>query len=942
MTRFDSFAVIDLETTGLDPAICEIIELGLARYENGRLRETYSQLVKPSTSVPGKITALTGIDDGMVEEAPIIQDAIAGFADLLRDSPWIVGHNVTFDISFLRSHLPADLMGNLENRIMDTGTLARIMIPRLTRFSLGSLVRYFGIERKRAHRALDDCLATGQVYLRLISVLNSLAVSEKESVGRMLFGNRDIELFRHALEPVEAEIADSSPRGPGEISGVLQDYSDNVLGKSPTESYEDYIELDRAAVENHFLRGGVLSKAIRSYEYRPQQVKMAMEVAGAFNRSELLLVEAPTGIGKSIAYLLPAAWWASLNGERVIISTQTKSLQSQLFYKDIPQLQEAVGFNFKSVLLKGRGNYICLLKYHELLAEAGTTFTRDDREILASLLLWVGQTKTGDISECHGFNPARNPYIWSRISCEGGFCLGPICRHAQECFLLRARRQAQEAQVVVVNHHLTFADFASGGDLVRQAGHIIFDEAHNLERIAASYLGNTLDKRSIDALLSDMFSSRPHHSGFLVGLRQSASLVESEKEIEKSIDSVIDAITALNNIGGEFFSRLATMIKARANRSDVRELSYSSNDNICESEEREAFVDTARILGERMDKLIDLVRTIDDLPKKKETVIRLEAFASDLSGFKTTLADLLFASDPEKVYWVDVPSSPRYPPRIQSAPLEVGRLLDEKFYDHLKTAVFTSATLAVNQDFEFISHRLGLDRGSAERTLSVCLDSPFDIDSEVTVLTAGFLPSPRAAGFQEAAVESLAEILGSGIGKSMVLFTSHNSLRAAAESLEDRLGSAGIDIFSQESSFTTERVLRRFKSSSRAVLLGTDTFWEGVDLPGELLELLVLFKLPFTVPDRPWFKANLDKIEQDGRNAFSELSLPDAVVKFRQGFGRLIRSSRDRGCVVVLDSRIENSSFGSVFLRSVGGMKHKCKSAKEIADQVRIWLILDR
>jgi ATP-dependent DNA helicase DinG len=939
--RFDSFAVIDLETTGLDPRTCEIIEMGLGRYESGKLKDTFSQLVKPSASIPEEITRLTGIDDIMVRNAPAIDEAIDGFSNLLQGSLWIVGHNISFDLSFLKSVLPEELFRNLGPKVIDTGTLARILFPRLTRFSLGNLVRFLGIERKRAHRALDDCLVTGQVYLKLISKLNSLNVSQRESIGRMLFGNRDMDLFRRALKTLETEFAEPAPGDFDVIPGVTHDYSDNVLGSAPPETYEDYIELDRTAVENHFLRGGVLSKAISSYEYRPQQVRMAMEVAGAFNRSEFLLVEAPTGIGKSIAYLLPAAWWASLNGERVVISTQTKSLQSQLFYKDIPQLQEAVGFKFKSVLLKGRGNYLCLLKYHELLAEAGTSFNKSDREALASLLLWVKETKTGDISECHGFNPAANPYLWSRLSCEGGFCLGPTCRHAQECFLLRVRREAQEAQIMVVNHYLTFADFASGGDLVRQAGHVIFDEAHNLERIVASYLGHMLDKRAVDTLLADMYSPRPNPTGFLAGLKLSVGFAEAEKEVEEAIDSVIDAITNLNNAGGDFFSQLTDRVKAAAQSRDTRELSYDDKNNICDLENRETFIDAARILGERLDSLIDIVRMANGLPKKKETIVRLEAFAGDLNGFIAMISDLLYASDPENVYWVDVPSSPRYPPRIQSAPLEVGRLLDEKFYDHLKTAVFTSATMTVNQNFDFVTRRLGLDRGSAERTISVCLDSPFDIDSEVAVLTAGYLPSPRAADYQQAAVESLTEILGSGIGKSMVLFTSHSSLRAASETLEESLRSKGIEIFAQESSFSTERMLRRFRSSSRAVLLGTDTFWEGVDLPGELLELLILFKLPFTVPDRPWFKANLDKIEKDGRNPFAELSLPDAVVKFRQGFGRLIRSSKDRGCVVVLDSRIEKSSFGSVFLKSVRGEKHNCKSGSEIAFLVRRWLGLE-
>jgi Rad3-related DNA helicase len=332
------------------------------------------------------------------------------------------------------------------------------------------------------------------------------------------------------------------------------------------------------------------------------------------------------------------------------------------------------------------------------------------------------------------------------------------------------------------------------------------------------------------------------------------------------------------------------------------------------------------------------VRDADDLPKRRETIIRLEAFATDLKGFREMISDLLYAEDSDFVYWIEVPSSIKYSPRLLSAPLEVGKLLDKKFYDHLKTAVFTSATMTVNRNFDFFIRRLGLDLGSGDRTLSICLDSPFNIDSEVAVVTAGFLPSPKQPSFEQAAFQTLSEILISGAKKSMVLFTSHRSLKAAVEQLGDRLNSKGVDLFSQEGFYNAERILRRFKSSKKAVLFGTDTFWEGVDLPGDLLELLILFKLPFTVPDRPWFKANLERIEQNGQSSFAQLSLPDAVVKFRQGFGRLIRTAADRGCVVALDSRIEKSSFGSVFLKSVGGVKFKCISPAEITSVIRKWL----
>ncbi|MEE9554229.1 MAG: helicase C-terminal domain-containing protein [candidate division Zixibacteria bacterium] len=935
MTRFDSFTAIDLETTGLQPAKNEIIELGAARFVDGKLVETFSQLVKPVRKIPSEITGITGIDNETVKNAPVLDSVFENFKRFLDESTWIVGQNINFDLGFLKPHLSEIENADLERKSLDTAALSRILFPRLQRYSLSSLVAYFGVSRGSAHRALSDCRATGDVFVKLLERLAELPVSSRERIGRTLFGNRDIELFHRSMEPLLTNIVDLRAGEPDD-----SEYPDNVIGETPPESYEDYIELDEAAVENHFLRGGVFSKAIDRYEFRPMQGEMGVGVTRAFNRSEFHIIEAPTGVGKSLAYLLPASWWTSLNREQAIISTHTKNLQSQLFYKDIPQILDAVGFDFKAVILKGRGNYLCLYKYNELLVEAETTFNKNDRAALASVILWAERTVTGDISECHGFNPGANHYIWSRISCEGGFCLGQGCPFAKECFLLRVKREVQSAQLVIINHYLAFADFASGGELIRESGHIIFDEAHNLEKVAASYLGHKFDRRALDIILGDMYSSRPTQSGFLVGLRFVVSTKEENGDSLRAVESVIDGIITVTNTAKTFFDMLSSNIKNNKVKGEARELRISREDNPCDNSERGDLIAGFENLAKHLDRLIDLVRDNENLIKKRETVVRLEAFAGELKKIWNMASDLLYVVDPEYVYWIDIPSSSRYSPSIQSAPLEVGKTLDQKFYDYLKTAVFTSATLTVKGEFDYFAERLGLDLSSKERTISTLLDSPFDIDSKVAVISAGFLPSPKNPEFEEKAFEVLEDILIVGAKKAMVLFTSYSSLKNAVGRLSGTLESAGIDLFYQRGTYNAERALRRFKHSRRGVLFGTNTFWEGVDLPGDLLELLILFKLPFTVPDQPWFKANLERIEADGQSAFAKLSLPDAVVKFRQGFGRLIRTAEDRGCVVILDSRVEKSSFGSFFTRSVQGTKFRPKSSDETSKIIKRWLQL--
>jgi ATP-dependent DNA helicase DinG len=442
-------------------------------------------------------------------------------------------------------------------------------------------------------------------------------------------------------------------------------------------------------------------------------------------------------------------------------------------------------------------------------------------------------------------------------------------------------------------------------------------------------------------MLAELYSSRPAQTGFLARLKYELSKFTIDKTSSGIVDEVVDSIVTLQQASSDFFEKLSANLNDLGTKSDGKEIRITSGMNPCESNEREELITAFDKLSGRLDDLIDSVREYDELPEKREKVVRLEAFAGDLKSFRDKAFRLMYLEDAHNVYWIETPFSARFAPSIVSAPLEVGKLLNERFYDYIKTGILTSATLAVKGDFAYFLERLGLHLGSKDRTVSLLLESPFDLDSEVAVITAGFLPSPKSREFEYSAIEALKLILTGGARKSLVLFTSHSSLGNAADQLNESLKSAGIELFRQRGTYNSEAILNRFKSSDMAVLFGTDTFWEGVDLPGPLLELLVLFKLPFTVPDRPWFKANLEKIESDGQSSFASLSLPDAVVRFRQGFGRLIRTADDRGCVVILDSRVDKTSFGPAFIKSVRGTKFRPTTALEMAGVIREWLKLE-
>jgi ATP-dependent DNA helicase DinG len=723
----------------------------------------------------------------------------------------------------------------------------------------------------------------------------------------------DVVIHNHpsgALEPSQADLAVAARLGNQGIGFIITDnQAEHLYVVAEPTPLRQRRPLETESLAEGLLPGGRLAHIFSGYEERPTQVEMLRLVCRSFNQDRLCIAEAGTGVGKSLAYLIPAIDWACRNEERVVVSTATINLQQQLLEKDIPLAMRVLGESPKTVLVKGRGNYVCLDRLQEALSE-GTFLGEQDGE-LDAIYRWSHTTKTGSRSDL-SFFPLDQ--VWARVRSESDLCHGLRCRYRERCFVLASRREAASASVLIVNHHLLFSDLEvrlsglgfEGTAVLPPFRRIIFDEAHNIEASATSFFSESFSRFSVRKYINRLYRRRKGREfGQLMVLRRMLAGRREEKiDALKSLsESCIEAVDIVDHFSSSFFDAERSLL--------LKELEDQRRRSFFEGPLNDLGASMARIvhaLDEFLDSFEDDETVEDAVLEGRSTSRRLRGVAALISRIPR------FDEAPESIFWMARERGYTGEPytRFVITPMDIAPLMQEAIYDCYPSVLFTSATLTVSGSFDFWKARVGLDRECLQESFA----SPFDYKENVLLGIPMDAPAPDGPEYRAYINSFVARTLKISQGRALVLFTSYSMLNETFESVVPELEELGIPAFKQGDD-DRSRLLTKFRDDTASVLFATDSFWEGVDTPGEALEVLILCRLPFRVPSDPVLKARTEDIRNRGGNPFVELALPDAVIKLKQGFGRLMRRRSDGGIILILDSRIVRKSYGGSFLGSL-------------------------
>ena len=898
---------LDLETTGLSPGKDKIIEIGAVKTDsNGNQIEEFNSLVNPGILISDFIENLTGISNDDVLSSLKFADIVDEFQSFLDDSI-IIGHNIEFDLRFL-----SEEGLKLNNKFVDTWRFSQIMLPDLLDLSLGSICNYLDINQQNAHRALSDAKFTLEVFLLLSEKYKNLDNKLQTAICNIISGkdNELFFLFNSVLNETDPNLKNNIFFSPMEIipkhnikektKGNYFNYGDDVLQEIFSSNSE------------------ILNKVLSNFSYREQQLDMSKVISDCIKNQHSAALEAGTGVGKSLAYLLPAAIFALKTGKRVLVSTNTINLQDQLYLKDLPLVKSILSeldpdteeINFS--ILKGRDNYLCIKNYGNQFVEED--IDQDYSRFLAKIAVWLSKTETGEKSELGLSNFVNNNY-WRRIIPKNKInCYG----FDGPCFLRNSREKAESSNIIIVNHALLMTDLKSVNSVIPDYDVLIIDEAHNLEDVASQHLGWKVDERD----LKDIF--RINYGKYDL-IEMIANLINREfkntdglAQAEDKLKRMINTIEELNIKSKSLFKSVNQIVIGKGNKnsghnslrididSNFPELNFVRND--------------WNELKFKLDKLkSDLIRYYKDL-KEKITGSKIqfenwndlfEQWIENWEEAKNNLDEFLTSSNNEMVYWIE--NNEQFNNHVFfSAPINVSKILNENLFENVKSVILTSATLNSNDEFNHLKQTTGLNVDHAKS-----FGSPFDYDNSVEILLPTMFPEPNANNYQEELDKIIFENVLSANGRAMVLFTSYKSLRNTQKSLKTKLEEYNINVLAQGVDGNPYQIIKRFKKNPKSLILGTLSFWEGVDIDDGSLDLLIITKLPFDVPTHPLFEARSAKYD----NPFIEYALPRAILKFKQGFGRLIRNEKDTGKVLLLDSRITSKRYGKMFLEALPGGK---------------------
>jgi len=967
------YVALDLETTGLNVKRDTIIEIGAVLFQGTQILERFTTLVNPQRPIPHFIQQLTGIRSADVAQAPTLPEVLPELLSFVRpDVTAVIAHNVDFDLGFLKQ---AGI--NFHRPALDTFELSTILLPNMASYNLGELCLALGIHLEDAHRAQDDAEAAAQLFMELQARIHALPVQVIQQIIESGQGMDWSPLSLFELAQHQISYSQSAGRSVGRaVSSPIAPEMDltpalyDQLNNPPSEEQPQWQCVPAEHISEIFSSNGILAQQLGDdYEEREGQRTMSVRVAEALHNGEHLLIEAGTGVGKSLAYLLPALLWSQHNGQRVVVATNTIALQDQLLHKDIPQAQAllvSMGYSPpNATLLKGRSNYLCMRRLH--VWRTSHRLNKAELRVLAKVLVWQANTKTGDVSELFLPNDVESA-IWRNLCSDSATCTPERCMvvhsdgqldHGVENirdYFWNARARADHAHLLVVNHALLLVDLVTEGDVLPPYQHLIVDEAHRMEQSATEQQTYRVHWPYVESLLRQLTMQ-----GSLLPMLSHLKDQQTANDASLGYEELnLIHQQAVQTIGA--FFHLAERVRALAlEQSEIRKnVDYSQRlalDNKIRSHplwteleiewetDRQELHDLILKLGALADGLTEprqSSREPSSLYQRKlwdELLGELDSVTEALTELMDWLEQIIGPSSgmnhAELVTWLEIENIDRYREhqeqmsvRLLCAPLHVSDHLEKALVRQQRAAIFTGATLRTGSGFDFIQERLGLWHAK-----TATVSSPFDYKKSTMLYMPDGMPEPNHPHYQQSVEQAIIDAATTLGGRTMALFTSYAHLRATADAIRAPLNQMGINVL-QHGTSSRMRLLREYTESGRSVLLGTRSFWEGIDLPGDQLLCLFIARLPFSVPTDPLVAARSAEFD----DPFNEYTLPESVLRFRQGFGRLIRRTSDRGTVVLLDSRIWRRSYGQTFLDALPACTVRHAPLSNLGTEIVDWL----
>ena len=917
----DEVVVLDTETTGLNPSSCSLLEIAAIRMRGGETVGTFQTFVDPGHAIPSEITELTGITQADIAGAPTPREAVEALAEFAGDCN-LVAHNASFDQQFImRQANPGELPGQW----IDTLSLSQIVLPRLKSHRLLDLAAAFGLSTP-THRAMDDTVALGALWRILLAGIQAMTPG---------LAARIAELSSQTDWPLRPYFAQAALEHPGVDFSLRRNRTERTQGTSlPPRPDADDIPLsfcDESRIDEAFSPTGALGSMYPDYEERQEQLGMAHEVAACLREGDIRVIEAGTGVGKSMAYLVPVAFGAHENKVTMGVATKTNALMDQLVYHELPRLNSVLGQELSYIALKGYDHYLCLRKL-EHMARADQGDNCDVISMIATLLNFTAQTSHGDLDALN-ISWVRLPR--GDIQANANDCLKKRCPYfPRRCFLHGARRAATSADIVVTNHALLFRDMQADNGILPPIRHWIIDEAHGVEGEARRQLSSSITSRELEITLGHLSNPK---SGIIARVRKRADKLEGGDMLYGVTADIENRIGQIQLVAAEFFTALTELPSPNArDRGSYNIVTVWISDEMRQGhtwcELCVPGTKLADLLWGLNGRLADLISMLEQFEGEfVNQLAELSGITANVKGAVDALRLVLDGTDERYVTSLQIDRNPRYPMQaLEAMRLDIGESLATDLYPQTRSLVFTSATLATaeREPFAHFLRATGLDRVTDKPVYTSIFASGYDYDHNMSVLLPSDMPEPNAPDYHEAFAQLLYEVHVAMGGSVLTLFTNRREMESFYRELKPRLANEGIDLIAQTRGTSTKSLRDRFLSDRSLSMFALKSFWEGFDAPGDTLRCVIIARLPFSRPDDPIAR---EREARDGRAAWGRYSLPEAVMDLKQAAGRLIRNSTDSGWLVLADARLQTKNYAKSFLRAMPTQDIRTLTISEIA-----------